>query len=483
MLIEAARRAEAAAKEMLALVNGGSVSCAEMREALAVSKAITVVNSAFQTGAAASIAVRESHGDGGAEVLAGVAGLSRRDAHSQVKTARMIESAPAVRDAVQEGRVPIANAKRLAEAVEKTSADEVESDGDLLAKAESMRPEQFTKEARRWAADHQGDGEGDYRRQRAKRCVRIWDADDGMVRLHGEFDPVTGKRIANRLQAEARRLCDADKRDASKGNGGERRSFGQCMADALDNLTGSTSNPTGKPRADIALVAHVDEGTGRLIAELPSGERLPSAVLEEAFCNAEVTPVIFDTKGRPIWCGYAKRTATDAQFKLLIAQYGGCFACGANPAMCQPHHINPWARHGRTDINNLVPACWDCHNKIHYRGWQIVTRNGQHTLHPPDPVHYGPARAPERPPPLFRPDNRHGPDLPPALFEPDTATPPSGGPKEKQPDDPTARCGPSTHGAPASAGAGSPLTRSGPATARAALHNARSKRGGPPMEP
>ena len=43
MLIEAARRAEAAAKEMLALVNGGSVSCAEMREALAVSKAITVV--------------------------------------------------------------------------------------------------------------------------------------------------------------------------------------------------------------------------------------------------------------------------------------------------------------------------------------------------------------------------------------------------------------------------------------------------------
>lgn len=178
-----------------------------------------------------------------------------------------------------------------------------------------MRPEQFTKEARRWAADHQGDGEGDFRRQRAKRCVRIWDADDGMVRLHG------------------------------------------------------------------------------------------------------------------------------------------------------------------------VPACWDCHHKIHYRGWQIVTRNGQHTLHPPDPVHYGPARAPERPPPLFRPDNPHGPDLPSALFEPDTATPPPGGAEEKQPDDPMARCGPSTHGAPDSAGAGTPLTRSGPATARAALHNARSKHYGPPTEP
>ena len=47
MLIEAARRAEAAVKEMLALVNDGSASCAEIREALPVSKAIAGVNSAF----------------------------------------------------------------------------------------------------------------------------------------------------------------------------------------------------------------------------------------------------------------------------------------------------------------------------------------------------------------------------------------------------------------------------------------------------
>ena len=38
MLIEAARRAQAAAKEMLALVNAGEASCSEMLEMLAVSK-------------------------------------------------------------------------------------------------------------------------------------------------------------------------------------------------------------------------------------------------------------------------------------------------------------------------------------------------------------------------------------------------------------------------------------------------------------
>ncbi len=197
MLIESARRAEAAAKEMLAYVNDGSASCAEMREALAVCAAIMAAASAFQAGAARIIARAERHGDGGAQVLADASGLSRRDAHSQVKTAEAIGAVPAVRDAVESGRVSQANAKRLADAVEKTSAADVESDSELLAKAESMRPEQFAREARRWTADHQADGgESEHRRQRARRCVRIWtDDDDGMVHLRGQFDPVTGKRM------------------------------------------------------------------------------------------------------------------------------------------------------------------------------------------------------------------------------------------------------------------------------------------------
>ena len=100
--------------------------------------------------------------------------------HGRVKTAKAVGASPAVRDAVESGRVSQANAKRLAEAIEKTSAEAVESDTDLLAKAASMRPEQFTKEARRWTADRQDDGgEADYRHLRARRRVRVWDTDDG----------------------------------------------------------------------------------------------------------------------------------------------------------------------------------------------------------------------------------------------------------------------------------------------------------------
>ena len=485
MLIEAARRVEAAAKEVLALVNSGSASCAEMREMLAVSKSAAAMLSAAQTSAAAAIAGRERHGDGGAQVLADKAGLARREAQSQVKTASTIEAAPTVRQAVEEGRVSLANAKRLAEAIEKTGSDAVESDAGLLAKAASMRPEQFTKEARRWAADRQPDGgEADYRRLRARRYVRIWDADDGMVRVHGEFDPVAGRRIGNRLQAVARRLHDADKKKAAS-NGSERRSFDQCMADALDSLTADNGANNGRPFADICVVAHVDSATGKLVAELAGGDRLPQAVLEEFACNAKFTGVVYDREGKPIWRAHSVRTATEAQRQILIAQYGGCFHCKANPAMCQIHHIKPVSQGGATSIENMVPVCWDCHNKIHHHDWQIHTSGeSMHTLHPPDRVHYGPALAPEHPIlhlPATAPDRKPAPPRPPAgtadapgpsqLFQPGSVQAPDPPPPEPH----GRRCGPSEVSQPGSAQAPDPPPpephgrRSGPAAARAAL--------------
>ena len=471
MLIEAVRRVEAAAREMLAAVNGGTMSCAEAREVLAACKSAVAVMSAAQTTAASVVAGVERHGDGGVQVLADAAGLSRRDAHSQVKTAKTIEAAPAVRDAVEEGRVSSANAKRLAEVIEKTSAEAVESDTDLLAKAASMRPEQFTREARRWATDRQADGgEGDYRRLRARRCVRIWDTDDGMVALRGEFDPVAGRRIGNRLQAEARRLYDADKKQASSDS--ERRSFHQCMADALDNLTASDGAGNGRPFADICVVAHVDDETGKLVAELAGGDRLPRAVLEEIACNAKFTGVVYDRDGKPIWRTHSVRTATEAQRQILIAQHGGCFHCGANPAMCQIHHIKPVSQGGSTRLDNMVPVCWDCHQKIHHHRWQIRTSlDGIHALHPPDRVNYGPARAPEDPIlhlPGIVPDPGPVPPRLPAgtAGAPERSELPHAGipqAPDPPPSDPRS-------------------TRSGPAAARAALREAAARRNGTPTQ-
>ena len=478
MLIEAAHRAEAAAKDLLAGVNAGSASCAELREMLAVSKATMAILSTAQTSAASVIARAERHGDGGTQVLADTAGLTRHEARSQVTTAQTIEAVPAVRDAVEAGRVSQANAKRLAEAIEKTGADTVESDPELLAKAESMRPEQFTREARRWTADRRDDGgEADYRRLRAKRRVRVWDAEDGLVHLHGEFDPVAGRRIANRLRAEAGRLYDADKKQAAARSESGRRGFDQCMADALDNLTaGNASGDNGgKPFADICVVAHLDNATSKLVADTPEGQRLPDSVLEELACNAKFTGLLYDHDGKPIWRAHSVRAATKAQRQILFARHGGCFHCAAHPAMCQIHHIKPVSQGGSTKLDNMVPVCWDCHQRIHRNGWQIHTHRGKHSLHPPDRTHYGPAHAPEQPvlqvsgaPPGFDPPARPSS---PSRSQRGTASPPS---RTATGIRRSGAC-PQTAEPPEPADSGVSLARQGLAAARAALGTERAE--------
>ena len=575
MLIETAGRVETAAKEMLSLVNAGTASCAELREMLIMARSAAAMISAAQTSAAATISGRERHGDGGAQVLADTAGLTRRDAHSQVKTAEVLQAAPAVRDAVESGRVPQANAKRLAEAISKTSAGDVATDIELLSKAASMRPDQFVREARRWTADRQHDGgEADYRKLRARRSVRIFDGDDGMVHLRGEFDPVTGRRIANRLHHTAGRMHRHDQQNASS-RSGEKRNLSQCLADALDDLTatgsgdgaastgggttgsednegttgggatgpgssvrtpgsgsttgsrstagsgdgatgsGTTAGDSGEPYADLCVVAHVDDETGKLIGELPDGSRLPQSVLDELTCNAAITGVIFDRCGKPTWHTTAGRRATETQRRILEARWGGCFHCRANFAICQPHHIDPVSRGGSTNIDNLVPACWGCHNLIHRDGWQIhKSPDGNHTLHPPQRIHHGPAHIPERPPPtitqlppLFKPPRQHASEHEAQLFatEPDPSAPETAdtettparpgssdstttqtGPNSDDPettqtgpgrgingqwdlprgDSETSRAGPD--------GSDAKTTRAGPAAARAALEAARA---------
>ena len=105
MLIEAGHRAEASAREMLALLNSGTASCSRAREVLAVCKSTAAVAAAAQTHAARLAAGVKGHGGDGAQALAETAGLTRRDALGQAKTARVVETAPVVRDALETGRV------------------------------------------------------------------------------------------------------------------------------------------------------------------------------------------------------------------------------------------------------------------------------------------------------------------------------------------------------------------------------------------
>ena len=368
--------------------------------------------------------------------------------------------------------MPVANAQRLADALDKTSAAEVESDGELLAMAESLRPEQFAKEAKRWTAERQADGgESEFRRLRARRAVRVWDGDDGMVHLYGQFDPVTGRRIRNRLNRDAHRLFDTDKKHAR----GAMRSLQQRMADALEHMTRGTVGG-GKPFADIALVARLDPEAEKLMASTADGDPLPASVIERLAGESSLFGLVLSAKGVPMWKGRNLRRVTESQFQALMALYGGCAGCGEpNENKIHAHHMNPFAQGGGTDLDNLIPLCWSCHNNIHDHHWQVVdTDDGKHTIRPPDRIHHGPARLPDTAP-LFSGPAEQGADAAPetaSLFGPSehgagTAPDPAAGSG--------CRAG---HGAGADgdgvSGGGSRAGPAGPQAARATLRRARA---------
>ena len=97
------------------------------------------------------------------------------------------------------------------------------------------------------------------------------------------------------------------------------------------------------------------------------------------------SPGVIFADGKPLYHGASVRTATGAQWRMLIARDGGCIGCGAHHAQCQAHHIVPYARSRRTDIDNLVLVCWRCHHNIHDHHWRVVHHNGKPALQPPDP--------------------------------------------------------------------------------------------------
>ena len=406
MFTETVEQVDEGLARLLEAVRGGKLTAARLKDLISVSRSWEAKVTAMQTDAARLIAQQESHGDGGASVLRDQAGKTKHQARRTLGTAEVLDEMPGLRAAVDSGAVALANAERLADAAQRTTPEAVDSASDLLAMAKELPPDEFAREAGAWTQRHQPDhGHQDWLEKRRRRYLKTWKQQDGMVRLDGLLDPETGTRICNRLQGIAEQLRRQDQKTArtnsedstaggGSGGGEKTRSWDQLRADALDLLTsGDADGPKasggsgGRPKAEIIAVADIGVLTGDNPAgrcEISGVGPVPPEVLQRIACDAHLTGVIF-ADGKPLYHGSTIRTATGAQWRMLIARDGGCVGCGAGPEQCQAHHIVPYARVRRTDIDNLVLVCWRCHHNIHDHHWRVVHHNGKPALQPPDP--------------------------------------------------------------------------------------------------
>ena len=202
---------------------------------------------------------------------------------------------------------------------------------------------------------------------------------------------------------------------AARANGPDRRRTHKSQKSRANRRSAGGNIDDGGGRAvsarhQIVIVASADVVSGKDPqgrCEIPGIGPIPVSELERLACDAELFGVLFSGDGEPLWHGRGERTATDAQRRALLARDGVCVLCAAEPALCESHHIIPWAppASGPTDIDNLALLCGTCHRRLHSHKRALVRRPDGAWSTQPDPRHAHPANR-------ARPDTTTGRDPP-----------------------------------------------------------------------
>jgi hypothetical protein len=315
-----------------------------------------------------------------------------RAARSDVKLSVALGELDTTRSGLEDGTIPDGHAQLIARASTEGPIDEAW----LAERAQREGYDQFRRTVARHQAEASNDDGASLReRQRQARSGKVFTSrHDGMVVLNAQFDPVTGARLATVIAAAERHLY-------SNEDPKSRPSHPQRTADAIARLIlePDAARPAG---TSLLVVADYDAVNHQLAnARLSDGTPVPIGEIGRVAADAQVLPAIFDHATGDLRMGRSRRTATELQRAALALRDQGCIGCDMSPDRCRAHHIVEWQHGGRTDYDNLVLVCNDCHHKIHDHGHTVVhePRTGRYELRSPaTPPATGDSTAPRAPP-------------------------------------------------------------------------------------
>ncbi len=103
-------------------------------------------------------------------------------------------------------------------------------------------------------------------------------------------------------------------------------------------------------------------------AGLATGDRISASEVRRLACTAEIIPAVLGEKSEVLDLGRGSRFFKPAQRKAMIIRDQECRAegCTIPAAWCEGHHWKlPWARGGRTDLDDGVLLCPWHHHRAH----------------------------------------------------------------------------------------------------------------------
>jgi hypothetical protein len=282
-----------------------------------------------------------------------------------------------------------------------TPPETVESAERFLAEqATALRPDQLEKVANRCAVLINPDGKfSDIDRARRRGFAWAPQRADGMS--IGKL--VASPELRANLDAWLARFaapgaCIPDNEITCTADEPDTRSHAQRQHDALNALVrGQLGDPklgrhNGLPVTVIVstTLQELSAAAGRGVTG--GGTVLPMRDLIRMASRAHHYLAVFDEhENRPLYLGRARRIASADQRLVLHAKDRGCTAPGCNvPAYwTEVHHLDDWARGGRTDIDRLTLACKPDHTMVDKGWWTIKLGNGHTQWIPPPHLGHG----------------------------------------------------------------------------------------------
>jgi hypothetical protein len=243
-------------------------------------------------------------------------------------------------------------------------------------------------EAKRLQAD---DGMDRLERQRRATRLSSWVGADGMWNLRGRLDPVTGVRLAAKLDATREALFAEATPDGCPTDPIEKQKFlnAHALIGLVDGAGGA--GKAGRPEFVVVIDADAPEATGPVV-EFAIPVEIPARRLATLAGDADVHAVVV-RNGVVLYApgeldlGRTTRLANRAQRRALRGLYATCGIPGCSVAYdrCKLHHVIWWSDGGLTNLDNLLPVCSHHHTKIHHDDWHIeLGPNRQLTLRLPD---------------------------------------------------------------------------------------------------
>jgi len=312
-------------------------------------------------------------------------GIAGHTARTRLTVARALAVLPTVLDALREGRIGFDHARLIAEQADSPNRDNLLADIDeILAWAVAKSADDFRDALNGWARDldeRREEGMTDHQRQRRRRKVRRSRTKDGLRRTTLELDEETDALVYGAVRDIFTEMLRAENK-ARKAAGEQaelwpqnRRATDQIWADAFGELArrSRAADVITKHRARPTILALTemsvlwDQLKIRGYCELADGTKLTSTQIRRLACEADIIPMIMDTNGVCLDMGHTVRLATHKQRLALRAMHATCAVegCDMDFDWCEIHHLHPWEKGGRTDLDNLVPLCSYHHHWIH----------------------------------------------------------------------------------------------------------------------